>query len=138
LALASYPFSRYDRVEAAAYFRKYTKETITTDNPDAVLTTLMLSYIKDTSIWEPAGPIDGFRMHATVAPRWICAMEKYYNSTFNLDIRKYLRISESSAYAVRALYLASDGKTPKGIIGRKLGLAGISAPFLFMTRISFY
>lgn len=113
LAMASYPFSRYDRVEAATYFRKYTKETITTDNPDAILTTLMLSYIKDTSIWEPSGPIDGFRMHVTLAPSLDMRHGAYYNSTFNFDIRKYFRISESSAYAVRGLYLASDGKDPQ-------------------------
>jgi outer membrane protein assembly factor BamA len=114
LGVTSYPFSRYDRVEASLFLRKYYKETLfSNNNPDAVLVTPMLSYIKDTSIWEQSGPIDGFRMHLAVATSFNLNNAKYYNSAFNVDIRKYFRVTESSAYAVRALYLASSGKDPQ-------------------------
>jgi len=113
MALASYPFSRFDRVEASFYLRKYFKQTIRRDDPDAVIGTAMLSYIKDTSIWGPAGPIDGFRMHLTIAGTMDIKESSYYNSSLNIDIRKYFRLSESSAFAFRTMYFSSDGKDPQ-------------------------
>jgi len=113
LAIASYPFSRYDRVEGSFYLRKYYKQTLRSEDPDAVVGTGVLSYIKDTSIWEPTGPIDGYRLHLTLAGTVNLRQASYYNSTINIDLRKYLRLSESSAFAVRTMYFASDGTDPQ-------------------------
>ena len=114
LAMASYPFSRFDRMEASLYLRKYRKDTILPhDNPNATVGTTVLSYIKDTSIWDPSGPIDGYRLHFTVAGSMDLKKLSYYNSQLNIDMRKYFRLSESSAYAIRTMYFASRGKDPQ-------------------------
>lgn len=113
LALASYPFSRYDRIETSLYLRKYFKDTILSKDPDAVVGTCLLSYIKDTAIWEPSGPIDGYRLHLTVAGSFDLGRTKYYNSQLNIDLRKYFRLTESSAFAVRTMYFASSGQDPQ-------------------------
>jgi outer membrane protein assembly factor BamA len=114
LALASYPFSKFDRVEASLYVREYLKDTLRpNENPRALVSTGVLSYIKDTSIWDPSGPIDGFRMHLTLAASVDLKKAKYYNSQLNIDLRKYFRLSESSAFAVRTMYLTSRGTDPQ-------------------------
>lgn len=113
LALASYPFSRYDRIETALYVREYSKETITSKDPKALVGTAVLSYIKDTSIWDASGPIDGFRMHLTVAGSIDLKKTSYYNSQLNIDVRKYFRLAESSAFAFRTMYFKSMGEDPQ-------------------------
>jgi outer membrane protein assembly factor BamA len=113
LAVASYPFSRYDRFESSIYLRKYYKQTLRDVNPDAVVGTGIISYIKDTSIWDPSGPIDGFRAHLTIASSIDIRSAKYYNSWINVDVRKYFRLSEASAYALRAVYFTSRGQDPQ-------------------------
>lgn len=113
VALASYPFSRFDRAEASLYVRKYFKQTLRSNDPGATVATPVLSYIKDTSIWEPSGPIDGFRLRVSLASSIEIPKLRYYNSAVTVDIRKYFRISESSAYALRTVYLGSDGQDPQ-------------------------
>ncbi len=113
LFLASYPFSRYDRIESSLYIRDYRKNTILSEDPSALVGTSMLSYIKDTSLWGPSGPIDGFRMHLTLAASLDLKKAKYYNSQINVDIRKYFRLTESSAFAVRGMYFRSMGEDPQ-------------------------
>ena len=120
LAVASYPFSRYDRIEMSVYLRKLYKEfPLTHDYISAKLTTGIISYIKDTSIWDPSGPIDGFRAHLTVAhslslqPDSTMKNSNHYNSWLNVDVRKYFRLSEASAYAIRAVYFTSNGQDPQ-------------------------
>ncbi|MCD6162382.1 MAG: PD40 domain-containing protein [candidate division Zixibacteria bacterium] len=113
LGLLSYPFSRFDRVEASLYLRKYFKETLFGDDPDAVVATGMLSYIKDTSIWGSAGPIDGYRIHLNVSGSLNIKEANYYNSSIKTDIRKYFRLSESSTFAFRTMYFTSQGEDPQ-------------------------
>jgi len=115
LAIASYPFSRFDRVDASIYLRKYYKETLRdrSEPVDAKVATGVISYVKDTSIWDPTGPIDGFRMHLRVAGSMNLSQSRYHNSTLNIDVRKYFRLSESAAFAVRGIYFVSDGTDPQ-------------------------
>lgn len=114
LAMTSYPFSRFDRVEASLYLRQYRKDTILPHNdPRATIGTGLLSYIKDTSIWDASGPVDGYRVHLTVAGSLDLKNVSYYNSQLNIDLRKYFRLSESSAFALRTMYFASRGKDPQ-------------------------
>jgi outer membrane protein assembly factor BamA len=113
LLAASYPISRYRRFESALYIRKIDKKTTLFDDTDATTSTLTLSYIKDTSIWDPTGPIDGTRLNIGMAQSIDLNGFKYFNSTYNVDFRKYFRLGESSAYAARLMYLHSRGTDPQ-------------------------
>jgi hypothetical protein len=113
LLAASYPISRYRRFESALYIRQIDKRTTLFDDTDATTSTLTLSYIKDTSIWDPTGPIDGTRFNVGMAQSIDLKGFKYFNSTYNIDFRKYFRLGESSAYATRLMYLHSRGTDPQ-------------------------
>lgn len=109
----SYPFSRYRRLESALYVRRIDKETIFSESPKATTAMWLLSYIKDTSIWDATGPIEGTRFNIGMSQSLDVNNFKYYNSTYNFDFRKYFRLGNASAYATRLMYLHSIGKDPQ-------------------------
>ena len=100
-------------METALYIRKIEKKTALFDDTNATVSTFTLSYIKDTSIWDPTGPIDGTRFNFGMAQSINMNGLKYFNSTYNVDFRKYFRLGESSAYATRLMYLHSVGTDPQ-------------------------
>ncbi len=109
----SYPFSRYRRLESALYIRRIDKETIVSESPKATTAQWILAYIKDTSIWDPTGPIEGTRFNLGMSQSLDIGNFRYYNSTYNLDFRKYFRLGNASAYATRLMYLHSVGEDPQ-------------------------
>ena len=109
----SYPFSRYRRLESALYIRRIDKQTIFSESPKATTALWTLSYIKDTSIWDPTGPIEGTRFNIGMSQSLDIKNISYYNSTYNLDFRKYFRLGKASAYAARLMYLHSVGEDPQ-------------------------
>jgi hypothetical protein len=111
--LGSYPFSRYRRAESALYFKRLDKNTLLPNSPHVTSAIWVLSYIKDTSIWDPTGPIDGTRFNVTVSHAVDMEHFKYFNSGLNVDYRKYFRLGESSAYATRLMYFHSMGNDPQ-------------------------
>jgi hypothetical protein len=115
LMTASYPISRYRRFESSMYFRRLEKVTTFDFRPDTKVTlgTFLLSYIKDTSIWDPTGPIDGTRINIGMLQSINLDGIKYYNSTYNFDFRKYFRLGQSSAFASRFMFLRSVGEDPQ-------------------------
>ncbi|MCI0435720.1 MAG: hypothetical protein L0271_19055 [Gemmatimonadetes bacterium] len=81
--LASYPFSRFKRVELQLGLERSHREDLedafedgifgTNTRPDprdltrtGILTTNYVSYVKDNTLWLPTGPIDGERYNLTV------------------------------------------------------------------------
>ena len=113
LLTASYPISRYRRIESSLYLRKVEKKTTLFDDTNATTSTLTLSYIKDTSIWDPTGPIDGTRINIGMSQSINMKGLKYFNSAYNIDFRKYFRLGAASAYATRIMYLHSVGEDPQ-------------------------
>ena len=111
--LGSYPVSRYRRLESAIYIRRLEKETILPGGPHATTGSLQISYIKDTSIWDPTGPIDGTRFNITLAQSIDLGNIRYFNSGYNFDFRKYFRLGRATAFATRLMYLHSEGKDPQ-------------------------
>ena len=123
----SYPFSRYRRLESALYIRRIDKETIFSESPKATTAQWILSYIKDTSIWDPTGPIEGTRYNIGMSQSLDIKNFRHYNSTYNLDFRKYFRLGNASAYATRIMYLHSVGKDPQRYyLGGSWSLRGYS------------
>jgi len=112
LVTASYPFSRYRRFESALFVRGLEKDTTYSLGKPLKAATAMitLSYIKDTSIWDPTGPIEGTRFNIGMSQSIDISSGKYFNSTYNIDFRKYFRLGKASAFASRLMYLKSTGK----------------------------
>ncbi|MBD3170774.1 MAG: hypothetical protein GF307_14960 [candidate division Zixibacteria bacterium] len=114
VGLMSYPFGRFRRMELTTYLRQYEKEYILFDERiKGLLFTPYLSYIKDTSIWEQTGPIEGMRLNLTVGVSYNVKTGEQFSRLFLGDIRKYFRISNYSCFATRLFYITSGGKDPQ-------------------------
>ena len=109
---ASYPISRYRRFESSLYLRGLEKNTaiIAGKTLKAATSMLTLSYIKDTSLWDPTGPIDGTRLNISMSQSLNLEDLKYFNGTYNFDFRRYFRLGKASAFATRFLYMKSVGQ----------------------------
>lgn len=105
-----YPFSQFRRVEATvnAYYSQ--KDLFDAKGPrDAVLVSNFISYVKDNSIWGPTGPMDGrrFLVRAGFTNDLRYNNVNYY--TLICDYRRYFRLSQRTAYALRLMALRSEG-----------------------------
>jgi hypothetical protein len=140
--LASYPFSRFNRIElqlGVEHSDRVDVEDIFRDGfgfdtrPDTrdltrqgTLTTNYLSYVKDNTLWLPTGPIDGRRYNLTLGMVTCFACTSPSAITGNPvtrsagaenfvlmgDYRQYIRTTLLSAYAFRAFGFYSDGAIP--------------------------
>jgi len=110
----SYPFSKFKRFETRLFVRKSEKELFFPGTfRNAVLTTLYLSYVKDNSIWDYTGPLDGSRYIITAGFSYDLKSSSAFNRLFMVDLRKYFRLGKYSAFATRAWYYTSGGKEPQ-------------------------
>ena len=113
LAFASYPLSKFNRVEASFFLRESDREYSPTRKRKAFLSTGYVSLIFDTSIWDFVGPIDGTRFNLTLGLTVDAGKSEMYNQVFLCDLRKYLRLKKNSCFAVRAWGFSSGGKEPQ-------------------------
>jgi hypothetical protein len=140
--LASYPFSKFSRVEAQITLERSHRIDVEDFNDDfgiipdslaatdltrkGTLTSNYLSYVKDNTLWLPTGPIDGERFNIT-AGLVSCFACEYQSQVTNTpvsrsaavdnyvligDYRRYFRTSQYSAYAIRAYGFFSSGTIP--------------------------
>jgi len=125
---ASYPLSKFQRVEATGFLRFSRRNyTLLGSRRDATLFTGSLSWIKDNSIWELSGPIDGQRYNFTVSlSSDIKNLNLFYRSASG-DLRKYFRLGRASAFAVRLAGFSSSGEEPQRVyLGGSWSLRGYS------------
>jgi len=112
--LLSYPLSRFTRLETSlglAYAEK-DKPSTQVERHGAVATHY-LSWIHDTALWLPTGPIDGRRMHLTLGMTMNLRRPGVENVLLLADARRYLRLSRRSALALRLQMRASGGPDPQ-------------------------
>ncbi|MGQ0561653.1 MAG: DPP IV N-terminal domain-containing protein [Gemmatimonadota bacterium] len=140
--LASYPFSKFRRVEAQLSIENSdrvdledafevglgvnTRPDLRDLTRDGLLTSNYLSYIKDNTLWLPTGPIDGERYNLTagMVTCFSCTVPSEVtgdaighdamaeNYVLIADYRRYFRTSLYSAYAIRGYAFFSDGAIP--------------------------
>lgn len=154
--VASYPFSRFRRLE----FQLGLERSERVDVPDAcergilcptkrsdprdltrsgLLSTNLVSFVKDNTLWLPTGPIDGGRYNLTagLTTCFECKRPSAADSTLTnrgtllehylltADLRRYLRVTLRSAYAVRLYGYYSDGAIPgRAVLGGPHRLRG--------------
>jgi Tol biopolymer transport system component len=126
LALASYPLSKFKRVDASFFLRQSERDDyIQTGIRRAFLATNYLSWILDTSIWDFVGPIDGTRFNITLGLTLNLNNGEAYNKLILCDFRKYLRLRKNSCFAVRVMGFSSSGKEPQRLyLGGSWSLRG--------------
>jgi len=128
LAFASYPLSKFQRVEAFGFLRYSKRHFFFTERKrDALLLTGSLSWVKDNSIWELSGPIDGSRYNFTVGLTSDIRSSKLFSRSYSGDLRKYFRLGRASALALRLAGFSSTGVEPQRIyLGGSWSLRGYS------------
>lgn len=126
LALASYPFSKFKRVDASFFLRQSERDDyILTGKRKALLSTNYVSWIWDTSIWDYVGPIDGTRFNFTLGLTLNLNNSEAYNKLILCDFRKYVRIRKNSCFATRVMGFSSSGKEPQRLyLGGSWSLRG--------------
>lgn len=125
LAFASYPLSKFKRVEDSFFLRESDREYSPENKRKAFLATNYVSLILDTSIWDFVGPIDGTRFNLTLGLTMDLKRSEFYNKLVLFDLRKYLRLKKNSCFAIRAMGFSSSGKEPQRLyLGGSWSLRG--------------
>ncbi len=149
---ASYPISVFKRLEASINLRKEQREYVTRGKTvDGIVVTNTLSYVKDNSLWGITGPIDGERYNFTLGHTLDIQNNDVSFFTIITDYRRYFRISQRTAYAMRLMGRFNLGKEsfryfmggswdlrlyPRWRIwGRKLFLVNHELRFPFLDRV---
>jgi outer membrane protein assembly factor BamA len=102
----------------------------------AFLTTGYISYIYDTSIWDPVGPIDGTRANLTLGLTTNLPDFKAYNRLFLGDFRRYFRMAKYSCFAFRAFGFYSSGLEPQRIyLGGSWSLRGYNRRAFYERKV---
>jgi hypothetical protein len=116
LALVSYPFSKFQRVDFTTVAR-YSKRDSRFDfnEREAFLLTNYLSFVYDNSIWDITGPIEGRRYNFTLGLTNSLDRMRNFSRTAMADVRHYFRLGKNSAFANRLLAYTSAGREPQRI-----------------------
>ncbi|MFH1068664.1 MAG: BamA/TamA family outer membrane protein [Candidatus Glassbacteria bacterium] len=124
--LFSYPFSTYYRIETGmSIMKSYREDFFLNFTRDSWLVSNSVSFIKDTSIYIPYGPIDGERWHLGMALTTDLSKGRTDNISLLCDLRKYIRLTTYSAFAVRLQTHYSGGKIPfRHVMGGSWSLRG--------------
>lgn len=120
VGIASYPFSKFKRIDFSSvaeysdrsgnYPGYYSGGMFDPDRKrKGYFITNYISYVKDTSLWGPAGPLDGVRYNATIGGSYNLSTNEPAYFVLMGDYRHYFRLSRQSAYAFRIIGRYSDG-----------------------------
>jgi len=107
--ILSYPLSHFSRIAFHENLYYSDKDRFFEKPRYAFINSNFLSYIYDNSIWGPSGPMDGQRINVTIGNTYDFAWSNVNYLTGLVDLRKYFRISQRTAYAVRAMTLFNEG-----------------------------
>jgi hypothetical protein len=110
----SYPLSKFYRIEATTSISHSDKEVTTSRK--ALLVSNSISFVHDNSLWSLSGPIDGNRFIVTLAYTTDVQFSNVNYYTVIADYRKYFRLSERSAFAVRGQIFYNDGQEARRFI----------------------
>lgn len=134
--IASYPFSRFSRVEgtAQAYFNQKQREDGTMR--EGFLTSHSVSLIRDNTLWFATGPRDGSRYNLTGALTTNWRTGHAENLTLSGDYRRYLRVSQWTTLAMRLQGRVSNGADPERfVMGGTHSLRGYGRRSIYGTRL---
>ncbi len=114
---ASYPLSKFRRVEAGVSLSNSDKEVIYGFRPrKALILSNSVSFVHDNSLWGPTGPLDGSRFIATLAYTSDVQYSNVQYYTIIGDYRWYYRIDTRVAFASRFQLLMNEGKESRRFV----------------------
>ena len=125
-----WPFSRFERVEGQLRIERSDRFDIANveageERRVGWLASNFVSYVRDNTLWLQTGPIDGQRTNLTAGVANDLTNGRFDAWTLTLDHRRYFRIGQQSAYAVRAFGYYTGGERPRRItIGGPWALRG--------------
>lgn len=110
LFIASYPLSKFHRIETSLVVRRISNHLYRSGvEDDTFFISNLFSYVHDTTLWSPIGPFDGSRYNITLGLTTdIGAGLGDYTSLLG-DYRRYFRLGRDVVYAARATGLFSFG-----------------------------
>ncbi|KPK95529.1 hypothetical protein AMJ80_05075 [bacterium SM23_31] len=135
-----YPISVFQRLEFSTNFGRSEKDK-TYDDQDrvALLMGNFISYVKDNSMWGPTGPLDGERFLISVGYTKDINYNNVNYSTIIVDLRKYFRLTDWSALAVRLMTYRNKGREAQRFyIGGSWDLRGYSLWRIWGQEINFF
>ncbi|KAA3662718.1 MAG: hypothetical protein DWQ10_01830 [Calditrichaeota bacterium] len=109
-ASLSYPLSVFQRLEASINIRESDKNRFGTEHIRGLLVSNFVNWTKDNSLWGPSGPVDGERFSFTLGNTVDVRDSNVNFYTIMADYRRYLRLSNRVAYAVRVYTAINQGK----------------------------
>ncbi|MFC1514108.1 peptidase MA family metallohydrolase, partial [candidate division KSB1 bacterium] len=108
---ASYPISTFQRIEIDSNFGRSERDRLVDDQERvALLSGNFLTYVWDNSLWGPTGPMDGSRYLVSVGLTKDISFNNVNYSTVMVDLRKYFRVSNRQALAVRLSSYRNKGR----------------------------
>ncbi|HLQ66817.1 MAG TPA: BamA/TamA family outer membrane protein [Candidatus Limnocylindrales bacterium] len=134
--VASYPFSRFSRIEGSAQAYYDQKQREAGSHREGFLTSHSLSLIRDNTLWFATGPRDGSRYNLTGAltTNWNTGHSE--NLTLSADFRRYLRVSQWTTLAMRVQGRMSNGADPERfVMGGTHSLRGYARRSIYGTRL---
>jgi len=111
----AYPLSFFQRIEASTSLSYSSKDRFDDDIREAWLAINSVRYIKDNSLWGPSGPLDGQRISLSLAYTNDIRFSNLNYYSLVADYRKYFRLTNSTTFASRFMYLHSDGNPDREI-----------------------
>jgi len=111
----AYPLSFFQRIEASTSLSYSLKDRFGGDSREAWLAVNSVRYVKDNSLWGPSGPLDGQRISLQVAYTNDVRFSNLNYYSLVADYRKYFRLTNSTSFATRLMYLHSEGNPDREI-----------------------
>lgn len=113
--IASRPFDKFTRVDFALNWLNVRQEYLQVLLPSEDLSSILpsLQLVRDTADWGFTGPINGFRglISMLVSPKYSPKSPDF--TTFQIDVRKYIKIVDDYSIAMRFAGGASFGANPQ-------------------------
>ncbi|UCE20444.1 MAG: PD40 domain-containing protein [Gemmatimonadota bacterium] len=124
----TYPLTKFERIESSLQIKKSDRNySFYLKRRKALLASNYISYVRDTSLWGPVGPLDGMRCNITLGTTTNITQRENHNISFLTDIRKYFRLSQRTSYALRLVGYYSGGDEPlRFYLGGSWSLRGYS------------
>ncbi|MGQ9706243.1 MAG: BamA/TamA family outer membrane protein [bacterium] len=120
-----FPFNRFYRFEVGTMIYRLNRMDNSEDELKTNIISNFSSFVKDTSLWCPTGPIDGARYNVTFGNNMQLKDHKNRFVVFSFDMRKYFRLSRMGTYAIRGIYIANNGPDAETIYaGGSTGMRG--------------
>jgi Tol biopolymer transport system component len=136
---ASYPISKFDRIESSVFVRHSDKELYGgIINRRASPATQLLSLVTDNTLWDATGPLEGRRINLTIGWTYDFDRGRNYNRLGSLDLRHYLRLGQYSSMASRFFAFSSSGVEPQRLyLGGSWSFRGFSRHHFYNRNILF-